>query len=229
MEQSEGFKIPGSENKVLHLKKALYDLKQAGLTWWNALNNSMKELGFEQIKSNPGIFLYKRKGFLMVVAIVYVDNAVFCGPSKAIVDEIKGYFMRKWECQDLSKATEFLHMCIKHHGHKIDIDQCIYLDKVIEHFGLQNANSTPTPLPQGYYPICNNGLVNLALCTKFQTIIGSLLYIIIGTQPDIAYAVTALSKHLANSTKEHVSKVLYICCYLLDTPDAVLCFDGDQN
>ena len=98
MEQSEGFKIPGSENKVLHLKKALYDLKQAGLTWWNALNNSMKELGFEQIKSNPGIFLDKRKGFLMVVAIVYVDNAVFCGPSKAIVDEIKGYFMRKWEC-----------------------------------------------------------------------------------------------------------------------------------
>ena len=87
MKQPKGFKIPGSENKVLHLKKALYSLKQAGLTWWNVLNNSMKELDFEQIKSNPGIFLYKRKGSLMVVAIVYVDNAVFCGPSKAIIDE----------------------------------------------------------------------------------------------------------------------------------------------
>ena len=50
----------------------------------------MKKLGFEWIKSDPGIFLYKRKGFLTVVAIVYIDNTVFCGPSKTIFDEIKG-------------------------------------------------------------------------------------------------------------------------------------------
>ena len=56
-----------------------------------------------------------------------------------------------------------------------------------------------------------------------------MLYIIIDTQPDIAYAVTALLKHLANPTKEDISKVLYICCYLLGTPDAVLHFDGNQD
>ena len=49
MEQPEGFKIPGSENKVLCIKKALYGLKQAGLTWQNILNDSMKEPGFKQI------------------------------------------------------------------------------------------------------------------------------------------------------------------------------------
>ena len=47
MEQSKEFKIPGSENKVLCLKEAFYSLKQASLTWWHALNDSMKELGFE--------------------------------------------------------------------------------------------------------------------------------------------------------------------------------------
>ena len=68
------------------------------LAWWNALNYSIKELCFEQIKSDPGIFLYKRKGSLIVVVIVYVDNIVFCGLSRAITDEIKGHFMRKWKC-----------------------------------------------------------------------------------------------------------------------------------
>ena len=58
----------------------------------------MKELGFEQIKSNLGIFLYKRKDFLVVVAIVYVDDAVFCGPSKVIIDEIKGHFCSLSDC-----------------------------------------------------------------------------------------------------------------------------------
>ena len=120
-------------------------------------------------------------------------------------------------------------MHIKRHGCKINIDQCTYPDKVIECFGLQNTNTTPTPLPQKYYSIYNNGLVNLALYTKFQTIIKSLLYIMINTQPDIAYAVTALSKHLANPIKEHISKALYICYYLLGTPDTVLYFNGNQD
>ena len=43
----------------------------------------------------------------MVVAIVYIDDAIFCDPSKAIVDKIEGHVMRKWECQDLGEATEF--------------------------------------------------------------------------------------------------------------------------
>ena len=34
MEQLEGFKIPGQENKVLHLQHALYGLKQLRLAWW---------------------------------------------------------------------------------------------------------------------------------------------------------------------------------------------------
>ena len=34
MEQPEGFIVPEKENMVLHLRHALYRLKQAGLAWW---------------------------------------------------------------------------------------------------------------------------------------------------------------------------------------------------
>jgi len=34
MEQPQGFKVPGNEHKVLHLKKAIYGLKQATRAWW---------------------------------------------------------------------------------------------------------------------------------------------------------------------------------------------------
>ena len=57
MKQPEGFRVPGQEHKVLRLLCALYSLKQAGLTWWETLNESMKQLGFERLKSDTGIFL----------------------------------------------------------------------------------------------------------------------------------------------------------------------------
>jgi len=47
MKFSEGFVPPPHENKVLRLLHTLYGLKQAGLAWWNELNEFMKELGFE--------------------------------------------------------------------------------------------------------------------------------------------------------------------------------------
>ena len=103
MKQPEGFRVPGQEHKVLRLLHALYSLKQAGLTWWEILNESMKELRFECLK---------QKGTNIVVAVIYVDDTLFCGPTKAIVDEIKGLFMKKWECRDLGPATSFLNMQI---------------------------------------------------------------------------------------------------------------------
>ena len=34
IEQLEGFKLNGQEHKVMHLKCAIYGLKQAALAWW---------------------------------------------------------------------------------------------------------------------------------------------------------------------------------------------------
>ena len=91
----------------------------------------MRELGFKGLKSDARIF--------------------FCGPNKAIVDEVKAHFIQKWECRNLGKACEFLHMHIHWNGCKISIDQCAYLDTVLQHYRMANAKSMPTPLPAGYY------------------------------------------------------------------------------
>ena len=45
MEQPKGFKVKGQEHKVMHLKHAIYGLKQAALAWWKVLDESMALLG----------------------------------------------------------------------------------------------------------------------------------------------------------------------------------------
>jgi len=229
MEQPKGFAVPRQERKVLRLWRALYGLKQAGLAWWCTLDESLKELGFECLKSEAGIFFYKKKGTNIVISIIYVDDALFCSPNKAVVDAIKAQFMHKWECRDLGEPNEFLRMRITCRGRTIHLDQCVYLQKVIECCGMLNAKSTSTPLLAGYYAAKNTEPVDVDLRSHFQMVIGSLLYLMLGTRPDIAFAVTHLSHHAANPSQDHLNKALYICRYLIGTSTYSLVYNGGSG
>ena len=97
MEQPEGFKLPRKENKVWWLCKALYSLKQAGLSWWRTMTQSMLVLGFKRCKSDAGVYYYHdKKTKALVIAIVYVDDGCFMGTKGSLLlNELKQKFMAK--------------------------------------------------------------------------------------------------------------------------------------
>jgi hypothetical protein len=72
--------------------------KQAGLAWWRTLDDSMHKLGFTRIHSDAGIFVYQSKSGSIVIAVIYVDDALFCGKDIQLVKALKARFMKKWEC-----------------------------------------------------------------------------------------------------------------------------------
>jgi len=137
--------------------------------------------------------------------------------------------MKYWKCRDLGDIKEFLCMNICQEQHKIFITQTAYLDKVLKRFNMFNAQVALTPLPEGYQPMPYKGTIDQEQQSKFQSVIGSLLYIMLGTHPDIAYAVTYLLQCSVNPSKEHLDKTLYIYCYLAGTRDYTLIYDGTSN
>jgi len=60
-------------------------------------------------------------------------------------------------------------------------------------------------------------------------VIGSLLYLMLGTRPDIAFAVTHLSCHATNPSQDHLNKALYICRYLIGTSTHSLVYNGGSG
>ena len=228
MEQPDGFKLKGQECKVLHLCRAIYGLKQAALAWWKELDQSIQKLGFKRLYADAGLFVCRHVDGTLLVMIAYVDDILFIGPNKSFIASKKAMFMELWECRDLGDCKEFLHMRIERRDGKIYLDQTIYLQKVLQRFGMTNA-CYATPLPAGYKPLENTEPADSNLRSKFQSVIGSLLYIMLGTHPDIAYAVTKLSQFAANLSCEHLDKALYICCYLAGTADYALVYDGPSN
>jgi len=210
MEQPQGFKVLGNEHKVLHLKKAIYGLKQAARAWWHELDRSLKALGFSRLYADAGIFVAKHADGTMVIILAYVDDIILTGPNAAQVASKKKLFMDKWECRDLGECREFLHMRIEYRGGKTYLDQVPYLEKILKRFGMADAKAAQTPLPTGYKPELFDGTAMAALQSQYQLVIGSLLYLMLGTRPDLAFAVTQMVKFAHNPSEKHLLKSRHI-------------------
>ena len=107
--------------------------------------------------------------------------------------------------------------------------QVDYLKKVLERFQMTNAKLTQTLLPSNWDPKENKGKATVAEITCYQSIIGSLLYLMIGTHPDISYAGTHLSQFSTNPSEDHYKAVMHICCYLAGTQDYTLVYGNSTN
>lgn len=58
----------------------------------------------------------------------------------------------------------------------------------------------------------------------YVSIIGSLMYAMVCTRPDIAHAVKVVSKYMSNPGKQHWETMKWILRYLRGTASLVLCF-----
>ena len=63
----------------------------------------------------------------------------------------------------------------------------------------------------------------------YQSALGSLMYVMLGTRPDLAFPVGALSKHAACPGEEHWTALMRVYKYLRGMPDRSLVFDGSTS
>jgi len=163
-----------------------------------------------------------------VIMVAYVDNVLFIGPNRKLVIAKKEEFKATWECRDLGEPSSFLQMQIRCQGNIIRLDQTAYLKTVLECFEMMDCRVADTPMVEGYKPLPNEGPVNPQLRQQYQSVIGSLLHLMLGTRPNIMYAVTKMAQHAANPTQEYLKKALYICRYLRGTMDYSMVLNGSD-
>ena len=126
---------------------------------------------------------FKFDGTDITLVIVYVDDVLFMGSNPKLVKGEKGKIMKVWESRDLGEAKEYLGMRITCDRNKwtLTLDQCVYAEKVLKRFRMQNAKPAWTPLPTGYNPKISDIKTTSDIHSQYQLVIGSLLYIMLGT------------------------------------------------
>ena len=152
------------------------------------------------------------------------------GPSIKEIKWLKECLNKCYDITDLGEISSYLSIPITRDRSKkhLEIDQARYVKDVIDRFNMTDANPNYTPLPAG-------ADVHLVKYTKeasqddiklYQSLIGSLLYVQIGTCPDISFAVSRLAQYTANPSAQHIRLAKYVLSYLIGSADMRLCYDG---
>ena len=66
-------------------------------------------------------------------------------------------------------------------------------------------------------------------CVLFMSVVGSLMYAMLGTYPNLAYTVGVLGRHTSNPGEAHWKAAKYALHYLQFAKDQVLTYTGDNS
>ncbi|KAE8705939.1 putative ribonuclease H protein [Hibiscus syriacus] len=220
---------------LLWLNKSLYDLKQAPRCWYKRFDSIIMCLGYNRLNVDPCAY-FKRSGDNdFVILLLYVDDMLVAGPNKDHIEELKAQLAREFEMKDLRSANKILGMQIyrDRSNRKIWLSQKNYLKKILSRFSMQDCKPISTPLPINFKlsssmsPSSEEERMEMSR-VLYVSAVGSLMFAMICTRPDIAQAMGVVSRYMANSGKEHWNTVKRILRYIKGTSNVVLCYGGSN-
>ncbi|OWZ06506.1 LOW QUALITY PROTEIN: Integrase, catalytic core protein [Phytophthora megakarya] len=194
MLQPEGLEVPRKEDMVCKLVKALYGLKQAPKAWHKRLTDFLKKNGYEKLNSDACIYVRFREGSVSIIGI-YVDDLLLISNSKAGIVEMKVMIVSEFNSKDMGEVHYILGLRIRRDrdARTLSIHQSTYARNTLEKFNLSHANPARTPCDTGVVLTKADSPQTKAARAQmyakdYRGLVGSLMYLMTGSRPDIAFA-----------------------------------------
>jgi hypothetical protein len=143
-----------------------------------------------------------------ILIVTYVDNMLIIGKDKDKIKALKKKLSTKFKIDNLGPIMYFVEVQITQDRKEGTISLCqdAYINKILEHFSIENCHSVNTPMAAGAneFIIPNKEEATSKDITLYGSKIGSLMYLAVQTRPDIAYSVSVLSQFLSNPSRQHI-------------------------
>jgi Reverse transcriptase (RNA-dependent DNA polymerase) len=212
-------------NKVWKLRKSIYGLKQASREWYAKVSAEFSQLGFTRLHSDYAVFI-KREADHIIIIGVYVDDMLMLSNGVAYIVNLKKQLSDKFELTDLGEVRWILNMEVTRDRARrtISLSQRQYIEDILARHDMSNCRPVSTPIS------ANLKLLKLEAAESdtgaYQSQLGAVMYAMLGTRPDLAYAVTALSQHAATPGDDHATALTHVFRYLRKHTDVKLVFTG---
>ncbi|GKB43254.1 putative polyprotein, partial [Tanacetum coccineum] len=205
MSQPEGFIVQDNEDYVCKLQKALCDLMQSPRQWYKRFDSFM--ISFR-------CYICKNGGVKLIYLFLYINDMLIAAKDIEEVNMLKILFNTKFDMKDLGLAQKILGMEIirdRKHG-KLFLSQKSYIEKIISRFGMSLAKLINTPSSANFRlsTTCaphTEAEIEYMSRIPYTSAAGSLIYAMVCTRPDIAHAMSVVSRYMAHPGKEHWNAV----------------------
>ena len=222
MQQPEGFVAAGQERLVCKLRKSIYGLKQAGRAWFEKINAALVRMDFTPLDSDHCVYV-RHHGDDVLYIVLYVDDLLLIGSSLAEVKQLKADLSARFEMKDLGEAEYVLGLQITRDRRRrtLSLSQADYIRRLLERYGMSQCNNAPTPIAAGLrlskhdcpaekpaQPLLVDGK------HTYTSVVGAIMYAMLGTRPDLAFAIGQLTRFNSNPGQTHVKTLKRVLRYL---------------
>ena len=178
--------------------------------------------GMEQCKTDPCVFRKIRDGKLVMILAVHVDDIAVAGVPDEI-EKLEKVLNEDFSTANLGLLNLFTGCVVEQdveHGF-VTISQTPFIETLAKRFDVTKTFEHPAVVGAdldarkegesgGPWP--------------YREAVGSLMWLVTMTRPDIANAVRAVARHSHNPTERHWKAVLRIIGYLLGSKDLGITF-----
>ncbi|CAH9089803.1 unnamed protein product [Cuscuta europaea] len=235
MSQPEGFIDPKYPRHVCLLRKALYGLKQSPRQWNIKFDQCMSSLSFKRSDSDPCLY-FKNTASVPVFLLIYVDEMLIISPSVNAIKIVQKCLCENFAMKDLGDAKRILGINILRDRSRctLTLNQTSYLEKVLKKFKIDSAQPVNVPLASHFVLSKDQSprtgpKIDRMKAVPYSSAIGSVMYLMVSTRPDIAYAVSCLSRYMANPGMSHWTALKWLLRYLRGTPSHGLVFSKTET
>jgi hypothetical protein len=198
-------------SQILQLLRALYGLKEAPRLWAIHFQESLRKLGLHSVQGFPCLWTNYR-----VIFSFYVDNIImlYYSDYQEGFDQLEQQLVKLYNLRQIGIVKWFLgiHVECLLASRQLYLVQDVFINKVCTEFDLIRTDGkySSTPLSSTSRLVPYNGTPDLSNIKTYQRLVGSLAYIEIMTQSDVAHTHLVLARFLTNPGPIHLSEVKHV-------------------
>jgi hypothetical protein len=168
--------------------------------------------------------------------VLYVDDILLIGNDVQMLNIVKEYLNSNFSMKNMGEAAYVLGIKIYRDRTRLllALSQSTYLDKVLKRFRMESSKKGNLPVVKGVslsvtqFPTTEKEK-SVMSNIPYASAIGSIMYAMLSTQPDVALALSLMSYFQSNPGVSHWTVVMSILKYLRNTKDMVLLYGGSEE
>ena len=203
----------GLDGKILRLDKALYGRKQAPRAWFERLSEALAEIGLISLPFDPCVFISVDH---KIIVVVYVDDITTAG-SRSDINRLMDHLRSQFKVTEKGSHKYILAIEIKYTLEYMELSQHPYITNIVSRFAMDSCRPVSTPIDPKTSLVKASDSDPVFEQNLYQRMIGSLMYLVTCTRPDLAFSVSYLSHFSSHSLERHHTAVEKVFRYLAGT------------